>query len=233
MKSRRPQPLPIRLLHWLNVWFLLVMAGSGLQILVAYPMLGPRGAPYGWYPLQGKPPPDVLTVGGWLAGGRHYHFAFMWLFVLTGLIYVIYLGSSGEWRRRLFLPRRDFGNAVETAKYYLRLRRMPPDQGLYNGLQRFAYSSTLLLALISVASGLAIYKPVQLGPLMRFFGGYDAARAIHFLALVAFVLFVIGHLILVLLHPRALASIFTGGRMEENPEPVRWEREPHEEAPRG
>ena len=97
-ESRRPQPWPIRAAHWLNVWFLGVMALSGLQILAAYPAMGPRGATYGWYVLEGWRPP--IALGAWLAGGRHWHFAFAWFFIATGIAYVIYLAASGEWRRR-------------------------------------------------------------------------------------------------------------------------------------
>ena len=73
--GRRLQPLPIRLAHWLNVLLLVLMAGSGLQILTAYPSLGPQGAQYRWYPFQGTPPPPWLRIGGWLGGARHWHFA--------------------------------------------------------------------------------------------------------------------------------------------------------------
>src|SRR5208282_4038884 len=45
-KGRRPQPAAIRLSHWINIPLLVIMAGSGLQILAAYPALGPRGAQY-------------------------------------------------------------------------------------------------------------------------------------------------------------------------------------------
>jgi len=41
-----------------------VMAGSGLEILTAYPMLGPSGDLYGWYPWQGWSPPRWLRFGG-------------------------------------------------------------------------------------------------------------------------------------------------------------------------
>ena len=46
------------------------------------------GDAYGWYPLQGASPPAALTVGGWLAGARHWHFAFAWLFVANAVVYV-------------------------------------------------------------------------------------------------------------------------------------------------
>ena len=40
--GRSVQPLPIRVAHWLNVPLIVLMAGSGLQILTAYPSLGPK-----------------------------------------------------------------------------------------------------------------------------------------------------------------------------------------------
>jgi thiosulfate reductase cytochrome b subunit len=89
-QGRRPQPWLIRLTHWLNVPLLLLMAGSGLQIFAAYPMLGPRGDLYGWYPWQDLQPPAWVQFGGWLAGGRHWHFALGWFLVLNGVIYLSY-----------------------------------------------------------------------------------------------------------------------------------------------
>jgi thiosulfate reductase cytochrome b subunit len=208
---RRPQPWPVRFAHWANVVLLIIMGGSGLQILVAFPSLGPRGKLYGWYPFQGAEPPAWLRMGGWLAGSRHWHFAFAWFFVANGITYLVYLFASGEWRRRFFLPRRDFRSALETVAWYLRLRKTAPAQGLYNGLQRFTYTGVLLLGVLVVWSGLVIYKPVQLPRLTGLIGGYDPARAIHLLVLVAFGLFTVMHVILVALHPKALVEMIVGG----------------------
>ncbi len=58
--SRRQQPLLIRICHLCNVVFITLMAGSGLQILTAYPALGPRGAQYWWYPLS-EPAATVMA----------------------------------------------------------------------------------------------------------------------------------------------------------------------------
>lgn len=209
---RRPQPAPVRLAHWANVVLLVIMAASGLQILVAYPMLGPQGAPYGWYPFQGVPPPMWARLGQWLAGARHWHFAFAWFFVLNGLVYVVWLVASGEWRRRLFLPRRDTANAWGTLLYYLRVRRHAPPQELYNGLQRLAYTGVLGLAVLSVLSGLVLYKPVQLRLLTVLFGGYDTARAVHLVVLALLALFTVGHVLMVALHPRTFGEMVTGGK---------------------
>ena len=210
--GRRPQPLMIRLAHWINIPLLVIMAGSGLQILVAYPYLGPRGGLYSWYPLQGDPPPSWLRFGGWLAGARHWHFAIAWFLILNGVIYLIYMVASGEWRRRTFLPRRDTANALAMFAYYIRLRKTPPPEDFYNGLQRIAYTSAILFGIVVVLSGLSIYKPVQLWWLTATFGGYDSARVVHLSCLVLLAGFTVTHLVLVALHPRTIVTMVTGGK---------------------
>jgi thiosulfate reductase cytochrome b subunit len=211
--NRRAQPWPIRVTHWANAVLLAILAGSGLQILVAFPSLGPMGEPYGWYPLHGVAPPAALRIGGWLAGARHWHFAFAWPFVLNAAIYAVYLLASGAWRERLFWPPRDARNAVETVLHDLRLRRAAPAPvGLYNGMQRLAYTGVLLVAPLLVLSGLAMYKPVQLPRLTALLGGYDAARAIHLLVLAALALFTAVHVAQVLLHPRTLVDMTVARR---------------------
>ena len=211
-QGRRAQPWLIRLTHWLNVPLLLLMAGSGLQIFAAYPALGPRGALYRWYPWQEIAPPQWVQFGGWLAGGRHWHFALGWLLVLNGVIYLLYMAARGEWRRRSFLPHRDARHAALMLAYYLRLRRAAPPPDFYNGLQRLAYSAIIVIALAEVLSGLALYKPVQLWWLGRLFGGYDSARVVHLCGLGLFALFTLVHLVLVALHPRAILTMLTGGK---------------------
>jgi thiosulfate reductase cytochrome b subunit len=211
---RREQPWPIRLTHWTSVVAIVVLAGSGLQIWAAYPYLGPRGAHFSWFPLQGLMTSKALRLGGWLAGARHLHFAFAWLFVGSALLYLAFNAVSGEWRRRLFLPARDALNAVETALHYARLRPAPAQSGLYNGLQRLAYTVAIFLGAVQLASGLAIWKPVQLQFLTDCFGGYDGARAVHFLSLLALAAFVVGHVVMVATHPRTLLAMIGGGRRE-------------------
>ena len=210
-KGRRQQPLVIRLVHWFNVLFIVLMAGSGLEIFAAYPALGPRGAQYGWYPFQGVAPPAWLRIGGWLAGARHWHFAIAWFLILNGLLYVGYMAASGEWRRRVFLPQRDARNAVRQFAHYTRIRKTPPPPDFYNGLQRLAYSSIVVIGLVMVLSGLAIYKPVQFHPLTMLFGGYDGARVVHLAGLCLIAMFVAIHLVLVLAHPREILHMITGG----------------------
>jgi len=212
VSRRLEQPLPIRVAHWCNALFLVLMAASGLQIFSAYPALGPRGAQYSWYPFQNKAPPSWLCLGGWLEGGRHWHFAIAWFFALNGTIYLSYFFLSGEWRRRMFLPWRDLRGAIAQFAYYTRIRRTAPETGFYNGLQRLAYTSVIIFGVVMVLSGLAIYKPVQLHFLTSLFGGYDAARVVHLGGLCLLALFVLTHLVLVSMHPREILNMVTGGR---------------------
>ncbi len=207
----RAQPLPIRLTHWFNVPLIVLMAASGLQIFYAYPNLGPRGALYRWYPLQGAPPPDWMRFGGWLAGARHWHFALAWFLAINGAIYLVYFFASGEWRRRLFLPRRDALDAMRMFAYYAHLAGTAPPEGFYNGLQRLAYTGVIAIGIAMVLSGLAIYKPVQLHWLAALFGGYDGARVVHLAGLVMLAMFVVTHLVLVAAHPREIVRMITGG----------------------
>src|SRR5688572_23504880 len=179
---RRSQPLLIRITHWLNVPVLIVLIASGLQILYAYPYFGPQGERWTWVPLQGWDTPEWLRMGGWLAGARHLHFLFAWIFVINALVYVAYLIATREYRKRL-------------------VSRQP---GKYKLVQRIAYTGALVLALLEVLSGFAMWKPVQLSWLAASLGGYDAARVIHFLAMLGLMLFVVGHVVMVALHPRTL-----------------------------
>jgi thiosulfate reductase cytochrome b subunit len=201
----------VRLAHWLNAIFLVGMIGSGLQIYAAFPHFGPRGAPYPVpNPWDGDSFPEWARLGGWLAGGLNWHFALAWPFVITGLVYLGFLAFTGEWRALLFRPR-DVRPAIDMQLYYLRLRREHPPQGKHNPLQKGAYTGIVVLGAISVLSGFAIYKPVQLSWLTALFGGYELARYWHFVTVWIFVGFTLLHVALVLLvDPASLRAMITG-----------------------
>lgn len=201
----------VRVTHWLNAVLLLGMIASGLQIYGAYTHFGPRGAPYPLpNPWDGAGFPHWARLGGWLAGGLNWHFALAWPFVLTGLVYIAFLGFSGEWRSLLFRLR-DVRPAWEMQRYYLRLRPDHPPQGKHNALQKLAYTSIVVVGALAVASGFAIYKPIQLSWLTALFGGYELARYWHFVLVWVFIAFTLLHVVLVLVaDPASLRSMITG-----------------------
>jgi len=88
--------------------------------------------------------------------------------------------------------------------------RLPHEVGRYNVVQRFAYVIVLLFGVLVVASGLAIWKPVQLAWLAGLFAGFDFARKVHFAAMAGIVGFIVIHLLLVLLVPRTLLPMAIG-----------------------
>ncbi|HYU35775.1 MAG TPA: cytochrome b/b6 domain-containing protein [Thermoanaerobaculia bacterium] len=200
----------VRATHWLNAVLLFGMIASGLQIYNAFAHFGPRGRPFLPNPWDGRPFSPRFRLGGWLAGGLNWHFALAWPLVLTGLVYLIYLVASGEWRSLLFSPR-DVPRAWQMQLYYLRLRREHPPQGKHNALQKAAYSAIFLLGVLSVLTGFAIYKPVQLWWLTRLFGGYELTRYWHFWAVWLFVAFTVVHVVMVFaVDPASLRAIITG-----------------------
>jgi thiosulfate reductase cytochrome b subunit len=201
----------VRLTHWVNTVVLIGMVASGLQIYNAYERFGIRGARLPLpNPLDMHPVPQWARLGGWLAGGLNWHFFLMWPLVLNGLLYLGYLVISGEWRSLLFRPR-DVGAAVEMQKYYLHLRREHPPQGKHNALQKAAYSFIMVLGMLSVASGLALWKPVRLPWLTAAFGGYELARYWHFVAVWLFLGFIVVHVVLVFaVDPASLCAMITG-----------------------
>jgi Ni/Fe-hydrogenase b-type cytochrome subunit len=187
-------PWPIRFCHWLNAVSLFVMAGSGLQIFMAFPSFGPKLPEKDMIRI-----PAAIGLGGWLAGGLQWHFTFAWIYVVTGFLYVAYQVVSGNFRQVLFVPR-DIPGVWPMIRHYFFFGRKPPETGTYNPLQKLAYTSAILLGILSVLSGLVLFNPVQFSLLATLMGGFHLARLWHFGVLCALIFFVIGHLVMVLLH---------------------------------
>jgi thiosulfate reductase cytochrome b subunit len=86
--------------------------------------------------------------------------------------------------------------------------------GHYNAVQRLLYAGVIVLICLQVATGLAIWKPVQLGWVAELFGGYPIARNIHLAAMIGIVLFLVVHLTLVAIFPRTLLAMLSGAAAE-------------------
>jgi thiosulfate reductase cytochrome b subunit len=184
----------IRWFHWINVPLLFLMIWSGILIYWAYPIysLGPLHFFPQWFY-------SLFEIQQRLAEGMALHFFFMWLFVINGVAYVTYTLVSGEWR--FLVPRSwsAFRDAWHVALHDLRLRKQLPTQDKYNAAQQITYTAIIVMGAGSVLSGLAIYKPVQLSWLAMLFGGYQGARAVHFLLAAGFVVFFVVHIVQVAL----------------------------------
>ena len=188
-------PLYVRITHWINALAVLILIGSGWQI-------------YNASPLFAFTFPGSLTLGGWLAGGLLWHFAAMWLLVANGLVYVVLGLATGRLRRQL-LPIRP-ADVVRDVAAALTGRLSRDDLARYNAVQKALYAGVLLVGVVIVASGLAMWKPVQLQELAALLGGYEGARLVHFFAMAAIVLFLVVHVVMALLVPRSLRAMIRG-----------------------
>ncbi|OCC04296.1 thioredoxin reductase [Labrys sp. WJW] len=188
-------PVIVRITHWTNAATMLMMISSGWAIHNAYPTL-----PFLF--------PAAVTLGGSLIGGLQWHFAAMWLLVANGLIYLCYGLASGRFRRKLLpiSPRAVFSDL----KAALAGRLGHEDLSRYNAIQRLLYLGVIADGVLVVASGLAIWKPVQLRPLVMLLGDFDTARLIHFGAMSIIAAFLAVHVAMALLVPRSLLAMIRG-----------------------
>jgi thiosulfate reductase cytochrome b subunit len=188
-------PAWVRVTHWINAAAMVVMIGSGWQVYDASPLFAFRF-------------PSSITIGGWLAGGLLWHFAAMWLLFVNGLIYVVLGVATGRFHRRL-LP---IGPATFAADLRAALtgRLSHDDPAIYNAIQKALYVGVLAAGVVIVASGLAIWKPVQLKALTALLGGYEAARLVHFFAMAAIVAFTVIHIVMAFVVPKSLRAMITG-----------------------
>ncbi len=191
-------PLPIRITHWVGAAAMLCMIASGWQIYNAAPIL-----PFVF--------PTYLTLGGWLAGAIAWHLAAMWVLIADGALYLAYGLISGHFRRDFapITPRELWHDVWNALRFRLGHRL-----GHYNAVQKILYAGVLAVALLTVTTGLAIWKPVQLGWLTDLFGGYPTARVIHFGLMSAIVAFLVIHVTLALIYPATIRSMVTGSTRE-------------------
>ncbi len=179
--SKKSPPIPhqkliIKLFHGIIIVSLILMIGSGLQIYNATPVFGGRS---GWHF------PEFLTLGQWLAGGRDWHFAIMWVYSFNLLIYGIYILLTKRWTKRFAS-----GNDVQVLK-----AGQNPKRKAY-AWHRLIYTGIIPILILSIASGLAMYKPVQLAWLAELFGNWQTLRTIHFITVPISTLFMVAHVLM-------------------------------------
>jgi thiosulfate reductase cytochrome b subunit len=188
-------PAWVRVCHWINALAVLAMIGSGWQIYDASPLFDFRF-------------PKSIALGQWLGGALLWHFAAMWLLVVNGLFYLILGIATGRFRRKL-LPISPAA-VVADAKAALTFKLSHDDLAHYNAVQKMLYCGIILTGVVIVLSGLSIWKPVQFQELTALFGGYDAARYVHFVAMAAIVAFLVVHISLALVVPKSLRAMIFG-----------------------
>ena len=162
--------------HWINIVSLVLMITSGLQIYNSNPVFGGRG---GWRF------PDVVLLGGWLAGGRDWHFAISWVFSLNLLAYGLYIFITRRWKNRFAA-----GSDMKALRVSQNAKRKT------YAWHRLIYTSIIPILILAIASGLAMYKPVQLGWLAGLFGNWQTLRTVHFMTVPIALIFTMLHMLM-------------------------------------
>jgi thiosulfate reductase cytochrome b subunit len=207
IRLEKKHPLAIRWMHWVNFPVLFTMIWSGLLIYwndsdnaYQHPHAVYRVG-VGSLTLARLFPPwfwKAINAPYRVTEGLGYHFFFMWIFAINGILYVAYLLISGEWR--LLVPeRRSIKDAIQVTLVDLHVRKGLPPQKKYNGAQRIAYSAVILMGLGSLVTGLSIYKPTQVHWITSLLGGYEMARWEHFWLTMGFCGFFVVHVVQVIL----------------------------------
>jgi len=217
-------PLWLRISHYLNIFLIFLLVRSGIQILLDFPRyyFNEHCTPGSeWIKFTRRKVPtdrlwtstdEALPVSPWiglpggrhsLGIGRHWHFFSVILWVTNGVVYVALLFLTGNWQRLLPTSWTIFPAAWRTFRTYASFH-IPPLSEFhpYDPLQQLTYAAIVfILAPLVIVTGLAM-SPAIAGRFPwypRLFRGRQTARSLHFIFLVAFLVFIIGHVALVMI----------------------------------
>ncbi len=206
--------------HFLNLFMMIFIIRSGIQIMTDHPRLyWTRHSTPGkeWFRFQKEVPDDPLwtakqdsvslpgQVG--LPGIRHsiglarwWHLGVDVLWLLNGAVFYVMIFATGQWRRLVPMTWEHIPNAASVALQYLSLD-WPVDNGwlAYNSLQVIAYFITVFIAApLAILTGLGM-SPALSTRFKRLSSvlSIQTARSVHFLVMVWFLLFIVMHVTLV------------------------------------
>lgn len=218
-------PLWLRICHYLNFAFVMLLIRSGICILMDHPRLyfNDHCTPGSeWLRLTPIRVPkdrvwtakdDARYISPLIAtpGYRHsigiariWHFLVVHGFIFTGVAFMVLLFATGQWQRLVPTSPQILSEAWSYWVHYATLHMPPEPNGFYayNALQQLAY-----FAVVFIFGPLAILTGIAMSPAVvnrfpsyaRLFGGRQAARSIHFLLMLSFVGFIAVHVGLVVL----------------------------------
>lgn len=148
-----------------------------------------------------------------LATGRVVHFFFAWILVGTLGMWLVNAITTGHLWRDIILKPRDIRGLPKDIWDHIRLKFTHGKS--YTPLQKIAYFGVFVVAFpLIILTGLTMSPGMDAAwPwLVELFGGRQTARSIHFFAMLAFVLFFIVHILMVVLAGpfNELRSMITG-----------------------
>jgi DMSO/TMAO reductase YedYZ molybdopterin-dependent catalytic subunit/thiosulfate reductase cytochrome b subunit len=223
--SADPKGFPrwVNLSHWVNFFFLILIIRSGLSILVDHPRLywnngcNPGTDWIRFTPL--KKPKDkswtakedaryispVLGLPGYrhtIGIARAWHFITVPLFMLNGVVFIILLFATNQWLRLVPTSWRIIPDSWNLFVHYATFNLPVEPNGYYhfNALQQLSYFGVVfILAPLAMLTGIAMSPAIEnrFHWFPKLFGNRQSARSIHFLIMIAYVIFIIIHVALI------------------------------------
>ncbi|HLS45284.1 MAG TPA: molybdopterin-dependent oxidoreductase [Ornithinicoccus sp.] len=135
--------------------------------------------------------------------GRHWHGLSVMLWVLNGIVYVALLFGTGLWRRIIPTSWDVFPEAWDSLLVYLSFETPSIEHYQpYDALQMLGYTFVIfILAPFMMLTGVAMAPAIRSRYpwYVKFWGGHQGARSLHFIAMVLMAGFVVMHVGLVFL----------------------------------
>lgn len=216
-------PLWLRIAHYTNFLLLVLLVRSGLSILMDHPRLywndhcTPGTEWIRFTPVE-VPKDAVFTakedaryisplfaLPGYkhtIGMARHWHFLPALLWFINGVVFWVLLFATGQFTRLVPDSAAIVADAWAMFVHYATFNIPEKGETLvhYNALQQLSYFGVVFIMaplsfLTAMAMSPAIVNRFRWYP--RLFGGRQAARSIHFLLMVSYVLFLVGHVAMV------------------------------------
>jgi Ni/Fe-hydrogenase 1 B-type cytochrome subunit len=169
--------LPVRITHWLIVLSITILVPTGIYI--SHPFIAVAGAATNHF------------VTGW-ARVIHWYTAIVFDLALLARVGWMFVGNEyARWDQFIPVSRERLRNFFQTLKFYLFLRRWPPEVVGVDALTGVTYVLLFMLEALIAVTGLALYgfsaaynsvmRPFAL--LVPYFGGLETVRWIHHLCM--------------------------------------------------
>jgi len=213
----------LRLSHWVNFFFLILIIRSGLSILADHPRLywnngcAPDSEWIRFTPVKvpddrvwtAKEDARYLNPIAGLPGYRHsvglarcWHFITVPFFLLNGAVFIVLLFFTDQWKRLVPVSWRIIPDSWNVFVHYATVHMPIEPNGFYhfNALQQVSYFIVVfLLAPVALLSGMGMSPAIEnrFHWFPKLFGNRQGARSVHFFVMLAFVGFIIIHVAMV------------------------------------
>ncbi len=217
-------PVWLRVEHFVNILFVTLFIRSGIEILGTFPKLHrsihtPLGKQWAqftikqkrkrkYFPVAGEydnySPIISLPGYGALGQGRYWHFISVMGWLLLLVIYWALLLGTGQWRRYWPESLDTFAQAGDDLIHYLAFQIPPAMEGYpFNAIQQLSYGFVvLILPLWMIITGMFQSPAINnhFPRISKAMGGRQVIRTLHFWGLIAYIVFIVIHVAMVVLH---------------------------------